>query len=69
MMTEDYEKTGTGLILRFRSMGGKIRSSNQYAVRPNVTPSAARRMLNELYTELAKHDPEKAEAICRQQNA
>lgn len=54
---------------RFRSMAGSIRSANPDASRPKLTTTSARCLLNDLYFELAKHDPEAAERICKTHNA
>lgn len=54
---------------RFRSFSGAIRSANPEASRPKLTTTTARGLLNDLYFELAKHDPEAAERICKTHNA
>lgn len=54
---------------RFRSSSGVIRSANPQASKPRLTATDARNLLNELYFELAKHDLEAAERICKNHNA
>ncbi len=61
-----YNKTDNP---RFRSRNGVIVSTDPAAFRPRLTTTAVRVLLNELYVELAKHDSETAERICRERNA
>ena len=54
---------------RFTTINGSIYSNNPEAVKSKVTTGNARWLLNHLYVELAKHDPEAAERICKYKNA
>lgn len=54
---------------RFRSQNGVIYSNDQNAFTPRVSTGQARKILNALYDELAKHDKESADKICKQFNA
>jgi len=54
---------------RFRSSSGVIRSANPAVFKPRLTATDARSLLNDLYFELAKHDIEAAENICKKHNA
>lgn len=56
-------------VRRFGSLNGNIISNAENAFERRVTTTRAKWILNELYAELAKHDPDAAERICRSHNA
>lgn len=56
-------------VRRFGSLNGNIISNAENAFERRVTTTRAKWILNELYAELAKHDQDAAERICRSHNA
>jgi hypothetical protein len=54
---------------RFRSVNGQIYSTDQQSFTPRLTTTRTRKLLNDLYTELAFYNKSMAEAICKRHNA